>query len=206
MMKALFQNACFLIISFCMQYGCDTERGLRRCGNGIIDVGDWVEVCDDGNNAGGDGCSADCLSDETCGNGLVDIFEECDDGNSIDGDGCSVSCRVEPGWHCNGEPSICSATCGDGIRAYPVEDCDCGTDMNNLPVNCYTINGGEYSNETPGILCDASCNFAPICASGQKQCLGNTLQVCSNNQWMNDTICMQPTPWCNPERLRCEPY
>src|ERR1700689_5033658 len=42
------------------------------CGDGIIEGN---EVCDDGNTVSGDGCSADCLSDETCGNGIVDVTE-----------------------------------------------------------------------------------------------------------------------------------
>jgi cysteine-rich repeat protein len=55
------------------------------------------EACDDGNNLDGDGCSANCLSDETCGNGVVDLVrgEECDDGNAENGDGCSDACSVE---------------------------------------------------------------------------------------------------------------
>src|SRR5262245_7439775 len=39
------------------------------CGDGIV-AGD--EVCDDGNTLSCDGCSADCRSDESCGNGVVD--------------------------------------------------------------------------------------------------------------------------------------
>src|SRR5712672_3694155 len=39
------------------------------CGNGIQQPG---ELCDDGNRANGDGCRGDCLSDETCGNGVID--------------------------------------------------------------------------------------------------------------------------------------
>ncbi len=46
-----------------------------RCGDGVRDPG---EACDDGNTAGGDGCSADCRSTEVCGNGVVDPGEECD--------------------------------------------------------------------------------------------------------------------------------
>src|SRR5215813_7920316 len=62
------------------------------CGDGKIDPG---EVCDDGNNADGDGCSADCMSDETCGNGIIDKDrgETCDDGNGKSGDGCSANCQ-----------------------------------------------------------------------------------------------------------------
>ncbi len=69
------------------------------CGNGIVDPG---EVCDDGNTVSGDGCSADCLSNEACGNGIIDVAkgEQCDDGNARDHDGCSSSCRPEtPAWH-----------------------------------------------------------------------------------------------------------
>src|SRR5688572_30218747 len=40
------------------------------CGNARVDPG---EACDDGNLTTGDGlCSADCLSNEACGNGTVD--------------------------------------------------------------------------------------------------------------------------------------
>jgi cysteine-rich repeat protein len=45
----------------------------------------------------GDGCSADCRSDETCGNGVVDTAtgEGCDDGNLASGDGCTSTCQLE---------------------------------------------------------------------------------------------------------------
>src|SRR2546427_12016849 len=39
------------------------------CGNGIVEAG---EACDDGNQLGGDGCSARCDSDESCGNAFLD--------------------------------------------------------------------------------------------------------------------------------------
>lgn len=63
------------------------------CGNLRMDPG---EVCDDGNAASGDTCSADCLSLEICGNGIVDVKREiCDDGNLLDHDGCSSTCQPE---------------------------------------------------------------------------------------------------------------
>ena len=63
------------------------------CGDGRVD---FNEICDDGNAMAGDGCSADCLSDETCGNGVVDqaVGEECDDVNDASGDGC-FECALE---------------------------------------------------------------------------------------------------------------
>ena len=63
------------------------------CGNGVREPG---EACDDGNRDDGDQCSANCLSDEACGNGVVDAFEgeQCDDGNNVDGDACEGNCML----------------------------------------------------------------------------------------------------------------
>lgn len=44
----------------------------------------------------------------TCGNGVVEGSEECDNGDTKDGDGCSSLCKIEPGWTCSGNPSVCS--------------------------------------------------------------------------------------------------
>lgn len=78
------------------------------CGNTILDVG---EVCDVGDAASGDGCSADCTSDETCGNAIVDptnpaMVENCDDGNNVGQDGCTSTCVAEvPHWVAQGNGS-----------------------------------------------------------------------------------------------------
>ena len=71
------------------------------------------------NRDGGDGCSADCRSNETCGNRIIDRLpnrldggvEQCDDGNLTAGDGCSPFCLLE---YCgNGIASGCNG-------AFPV--------------------------------------------------------------------------------------
>ncbi len=65
------------------------------CGDGRVDPG---EACDDGNTVSGDGCSADCKSNETCGNGIVDPItgEQCDSGRpGLSGTGCSSRCQTE---------------------------------------------------------------------------------------------------------------
>ena len=60
-----------------------------------------LEECDDGNDAAGDGCNAQCQR-EVCGNGRVEVgAEECDDGNLDPRDACTSGCRL--------------ARCGDGI-------------------------------------------------------------------------------------------
>lgn len=85
------------------------------CGNGRRDHGvegdarAVAEVCDDGNRSPGDGCSADCLSDETCTNGIVDLVqgEQCDDGNARTHDGCSSNCQREtPAWSSPAEETV----------------------------------------------------------------------------------------------------
>ena len=64
------------------------------CGNFVVEAG---EQCDDGNRVSGDGCSADCLSNEACGNGVVDVLEgeQCDDGNLRSHDLCDSTCQRE---------------------------------------------------------------------------------------------------------------
>jgi len=82
----------------------DAPEGAFACLGGLClrsDCGDGRrgpgEVCDDGNVESGDGCSADCSSGETCGNGEVDpaVGESCDDGNHMSHDGCSSGCTFE---------------------------------------------------------------------------------------------------------------
>jgi cysteine-rich repeat protein len=68
--------------------GC---RKIEGCGNARIDPG---EQCDDGNTAGGDGCSATCTSEAICGNGVVEAGEDCEPPGAGT---CSSVCRTLPG-------------------------------------------------------------------------------------------------------------
>jgi len=111
------------------------------CGNQVVEVP--AETCDDGNAAGGDGCSRDCKTETdwicttpgqpctstvSCGDGLVTGAEGCDDRNRISGDGCSATCQMEPGWRCPAMGARCIPLCGDG-KVLAAEGCD---DGNNL--------------------------------------------------------------------------
>ena len=124
--------------------GCQENCALPRCGDLVVDPD---EECDDGNAIAGDGCNPQCTSDETCGNGVIDVVvgEECDDGDTGVGDGCGATCRIEacgnniedPGEVCDDGNLLsgdgCSATClslevcGNGV-IDPVagEECDDG--------------------------------------------------------------------------------
>jgi cysteine-rich repeat protein len=75
---------------------CRPNCQPRRCSDGVTDPAAG-EACDDGNLVPGDGCSFDCVSDETCGNGATDYLEGelCDDGNARPHDGCDRSCQPE---------------------------------------------------------------------------------------------------------------
>jgi large repetitive protein len=131
----------------------------NRCGDGVPVSASAVasgEVCDDGNNIDGDGCSDNCMTVDpgficsfslgqlylgcwqtTCGDGRRDLFpsegrpsEACDDGNTDDGDGCSADCQqVEPGYACWINNTRCAPTvCGDGRTDFDfdAESCDDG--------------------------------------------------------------------------------
>lgn len=141
---------------------CAPNCKWRGCGNGYIDtVGEHNEVCDDGNTVSGDGCSANCLSREVCGNGVLDRdfkdgdkdprWELCDDGNRADGDLCSKDCKV-------------SAACGNG-RFDPGEDqgCDNGpgeqkgrtVETADCNFDCHRRRCGDgIKNATAGETCD----------------------------------------------------
>ncbi len=124
----------------CLDGSCSAIAA--SCGDGTVDSG---EICDDGNNINGDGCAADCMSDETCGNGVVDAAagEACDDGNTTDGDGCSATCAL--------------SSCGDGV-VDAGEACDDGntTDGDGCSANCLSDEtcGNGIVDRGAGELCD----------------------------------------------------
>src|SRR5690348_12506921 len=51
-----------------------------------------------------------------CGNRKLDPNEQCDDGNTIGTDGCSGTCKIEAGYTCIGQPSVCTAGTGAGTN------------------------------------------------------------------------------------------
>lgn len=137
------------------------------CGDGFLDA---KEACDDGNVTSGDGCSADCTSDESCGNWIIDsdVGEFCDDGNTTLGDGCNDKCKAEAcgdfvtnvaqGEECDsgavdsaGCNFDCSLSrCGDEHFNALAEECETeqGTDTVTCNGNCTTrICGDSYTSK-----------------------------------------------------------
>jgi len=150
-----------------------------QCGDGVRTQD---EACDDGNTVSGDGCSSDCRTVDPgyscnpvgkpchriarCGDGVVVLPELCDDGNTTAGDGCSATCKVEIGFKCSGNPSVCTPTkCGDKI-VEGAESCDdgntvpydgCSADCQSEP-NCTSASGACASRCGDGIVVNEACD------------------------------------------------
>src|SRR6185295_5647298 len=52
-----------------------SEDATTRCGNGQLDLG---ESCDDNNTVSGDGCDSTCQLEDECGDQIVGPREECE--------------------------------------------------------------------------------------------------------------------------------
>ncbi len=153
---------------------CDTTGSgsvTTVCGDSIVA---GIEICDDGNVAADDGCSATCTletgwmcnvdttpADGTCdtagtgsvvpicGDSLVIGNEICDDGNTIAGDGCDATCAaVEATYECTVDAGT-DGTCDTG-----------GAGSVRLICSNGAIDTGEVcddGNVTVGDGCDGSC-------------------------------------------------
>ncbi|MFH2009088.1 MAG: DUF4215 domain-containing protein [bacterium] len=107
-----------------------------------------------------------------CGDGVLNAVsgEQCDDGDNNDGDGCSATCAEEPGWNCEGAPSVCDTTCGDGVVAG-TEECDDGNTSSGdgCDDQCQAEGCGDEfvtadeecddNNVTSGDGCSAACEI-----------------------------------------------
>lgn len=152
--------------------GIDAPSG--GCGDGFLDR--TSETCDDGNTTDGDGCSADCSSNETCGNGIRDEVtgELCDDGNTADGDTCRSDCLSD--YRCgNGivdttadgatRDEVCddgNTVNGDGCSATCESDESCGNGIVDTAAGEVCDDG----NTEDGDDCSADCSTSLLCGNG----------------------------------------
>jgi cysteine-rich repeat protein len=133
----------------------------EECGDRIIQES-LNEECDDGNTEDDDGCSSNCETENSCGNGQIDGFETCDDGNNEGGDGCSAVCTSE-------SPFI-DGYCGDGILQEELgEECE-------YSGKCVVFNEDSGSYEPVGDSCDIhdpnSCDesLPTVCSASGGAC------------------------------------
>jgi cysteine-rich repeat protein len=122
----------------------NTGCRATSCGNAWIDE-DRNELCDDGNLRDGDFCSADCKSNYTCGNGVIDNestgllvgdirTEACDDGYE------TATCNLNPNSSRVRLSTDCQpARCLDGyVNTAPgsLEECDDGEETDRCTADC----------------------------------------------------------------------
>lgn len=155
-----------------------TSICVKTCGNGKVET-EFGEVCDDGNDISGDGCSTNCRVEagytcsvpkggtasicyaRLCGDGFVAGSEECDDGNTVDGDGCSSSCKREAGYYCPTTGGACAKdVCGDG-KVTGDETCDEGANTTAGCLQCQMQAGWECLVE------GQSCTQTAQCGNGK---------------------------------------
>ncbi len=179
------------------------------CGDGRLAPANG-EACDDGNVAGGDGCTADCRAIEDgwlcptpgepcedtnfCGNDLVTGEEECDDANADPDDGCD-GCVLTPGYECPFPGAPCIPVCGDGIRVLN-EACDDGNtdDDDGCSADCEWEHGwactgdpGDYSCH-PTVCGDEIVEGTEGCDDGN-QLPGDGCNDCMKEPSCDNTAC-----------------
>ena len=185
---------------------CISSGQCTVCGDGIIN---GIEVCDSNlrdctinSYAGTQLCNAQCNGWNSCvvteyfGDGIINGPEECDDGNILNGDGCSLTGEIEEGWSCTGEPSLCSAICGDSLIVGG-EVCDdgannglysyCNADCTGIGEHCDDgiINGPEEcddGNTLDGDGCSDICALETEAywADRYGNRIGNNLEISAN--------------------------
>lgn len=156
------------------------EDCCPSCGDGVLGS---TEQCDDGNNADGDGCAADCKDEDgvpTCGNGIWEAGEACDDGNTTDLDGCSATCQREfvcgdgtcesaMGESCELCHQDCCPSCGNGVKDAG-EACD-GAALGGATCEALCYPGGTPSCTAYCTLDVSTCTGSlPVCGDGVVDC------------------------------------
>ncbi len=160
----------------CNADGKSCRLASSTCGNKVVDPG---EACDDGNISDCDGCSADCQSDDSCGNGVVDAKcgEICDVGDMTSMcTTCAADCKSD-------------LSCGNGVTdTCKGEVCDHGdnTKCDGCAPNCKSLQvcGDGVVDSCKGELCDHGDNTkcdgcAPDCKSLQL-CGDGVIDTCKH--------------------------
>jgi cysteine-rich repeat protein len=147
------------------------------CGDGTIA---GAEICDDGNTAPGDGCSAACAIEPgwsctgepstcttTCGDSITAGSEQCDDGNGVETDGCTTQCVTG---------ALCTATALPGGDRFAVDP---------ATGHCYAAFDDDM---TPFAAAQSACavagGYLATVGSAGEQGLVHSVQNPAQNPWI----------------------
>ena len=106
------------------------------------------EDCEDGNVSAGDGCSATCTFEATCGNGVVEPGEACDFGDPASANGCDATCKLVPGTTCGSSVDLndpAKVTVNGAVTLYS------GDTTTSMLVNLGSPSCGTNSNVKPAV-------------------------------------------------------
>jgi cysteine-rich repeat protein len=146
------------------------------CGDGMRDAPE-AEDCDDGDTLDdGDGCSAACLRNNVCGDGVVQgMFELCDDGtdnSDIVPDACRTNCVPA---HCGDKVVAATEDCDDGNTIDDGNGCDATCAFNNVCGDGDVEAAAEECDDgnivDDGNGCSATCTNNSICGNGNLEAL-----------------------------------
>ncbi len=180
---------CFILPSCADILGVDevlipADEEMSLCGNGVLEPG---EICDDGNQVSGDGCSAECRTDVDAGTVIVDagMVIECGAGTCTAG--ACESARCEDGACvvesiCGPDEECCGGTC---VAAGCDDENPCTADScgqfgcEHAPADGAACDDGDYCNGTDMCVngvCEEHagdpCVAPTICDESQSACVG----------------------------------
>jgi len=200
------KNSCAqLRINYAKHTGSPIFPCDPRCGDGVVNQA--AEDCDDGNNAGCDGCSPTCTL-EYCGDGIVCPGEACEPGGlCADGSACLVdcTCSVPPECPCgtsctatDGRPGSCLDQDGDGV-------CACVTNPECEGQTCDTFTACNPGTCNGNGVCGSTAEGEGICVDGTTPCDGltdcTTNADCPSGWCIVDSCCVRAV--CVPDARRC---
>ncbi|MEZ4293474.1 MAG: DUF4215 domain-containing protein [Polyangiaceae bacterium] len=192
---------------------CDTGADPNQCvdsicGNGTIE---GAEECDDQNTLSNDGCSSDCLVEESfectgepsncdpapCSSDADCQF--CNEQYNICVKGCTMAGDCPSGFFCDTQSAICVPFCQDGSEC-PSGVCDVAS---GECVECATSADCPEGETCNGGVCGDTCELGTDCATGLScdpqlnicvECVTNA--DCQNGLSCIDSHCL---PGCNEE-------
>lgn len=150
------------------------------CGNSFVD---GAETCDDGNTAGGDGCSSDCQNEQCIAQTVAPGYPEvalCEDGNPCTADFCNPTqnggtCK-HPAKNCDDSIACTVDSCGaDGcVNAPNAAACDdsnpCTDDFCAVETGCDTTDNNNACDDNNDCTSDDHCSASVCQGTPQQQC------------------------------------